>query len=96
MQVIHVIAISIVIDAFAQFAQYLQVGLVQVKRGSGKSRGIKQVVTERRYYRPCPMPALQITVYQQTGTDFRPGLDMCLQARVLRDFAGKMMIEINK
>ncbi|CAM2143417.1 hypothetical protein PT2222_150015 [Paraburkholderia tropica] len=93
-EIVDAVAISVVIERFAEFAELLRLRLREAGLARERLRRGGQIVAERRRDRPRTIAAAQMTVDQHARADLRGGVDMGDQIHVGRQVAGVMVVEV--
>jgi len=92
-QVLDAVAVGVVVEALAQFAQGVEAGVGEAERRRRRPRRAVQVVAVGRRHRPGPVASGQVAVDQEAGADLGRGVDVGLEMRVGRQFARVVVIE---
>ena len=94
MQIVQRLAVSVVVQAIAQFVQARELGVIEIERLGGTDGRCHQIVTERRNHCPQAVPARQMPIDDETGAHIGRSVDVRGEPRVLRYHARRVMIEI--
>ena len=94
MQVIHALAIGVVVDAHAQLAQLVDFRRGQLERLRRAARRVAEIVAEGSHHRPDALPAGKVAVDDKTRAGVRRGVDVGLEIGMLRDSTCVMVIKI--
>jgi len=93
-QVVHGFPVGVVVECLAQLVQPRKLGMIQLQRLCGTDCRLHQVVAKCRDYGPQPEFAGEVAVDNETGADIVGSINVAVESRMLRQLAGKMVIEI--
>ena len=94
MQVLQAGTITVVVDIDTEVFQPLQSGLIQRQRPGDPSRAVLQVIAKGANHGPLAKSATQVFIDQDAGADVGRGVDHGLQALIVWNVAGEVVIAV--
>ena len=92
-QVVHGVAVGVVVQAFAELAQARQIGSVEIELRRGALGRPREIVAVRRHHCPQALAPAQVAVHDEARAGVRRDIDECLQVGVARKVARGVVIE---